>query len=906
MSKRTLSVFPCLLLSVLSLPSYAYAGDILPQGGQVVAGSGTIAQQNGAMTIAQQTDKMAIDWQSFSIGRGNSVTFNQPSADSIAMNRVLGSDVSVIQGALTANGKIFLINPNGVLFTPDAQVNVGALAASTLSLKTEDFMAGTYTFEGTSPNAVINQGHITAAAGGTVALIAAHIDNSGQITADQGAILAGAGSRVRLDFGGPVKIEVQQAALDAVINQGGGMHADGGLVYLTAKAAGELVTSVINHTGITEARGIGTGAGGQIVLLGDFDHDAIQVAGKMDASSAHGNGGTIETSAANVSVADTAQITAAAPNGRAGLWLMDPTNIAINASSCTGTNCVAADAIATTLNSGTDVSIATAAAGADAGNISINAPIAWTKNKLTFSAHNNIAVNGTLTATGTGTLAFLYGQGTTDGAGSTYTVADGVHIYIPSGTAFTWKKGSASSLKNLVLDNGKMRFGDGTLASINSAGMLLQPFYYGSKASTPSVTEWLNLTFSTYPLDIQISEGGTSNGGWNTSGTSRSTDDTALATHISNGSLDVSGYKEGTGTISSTADWTFSDSNVLRLTNTYTLSAGASFLKTATKVENPGVSSITNVRMWVGTRDDYVAGVDTNYKTKGNITQDGFVPITAQSQQANAIKITGSQDNTGAAVLFYSTSPAADTTYTGYGAFSGVAGTNPRSVPISVYTDGSYALFMGLNDLASGANGSMTWYYAAGAVADISNVINNIGQSAGVIPSTPPVTPPPPPPPPPVVVEEPVVPVQAAIQAAQTIPVITSASSSTPIQTQTATTLVTPPATLPPVQPASVPPTGRLAGSLNLVSLGDGQPAGGTSSGMQFASLPAPSAAAGQTGGMSESTGGSDSSSHSEDKQSGGDAALVFGHESADTTGFMNVFVVGGGVRLPTGAKDED
>ena len=97
---------------------------------------------------------MAIDWQSFSIGKGNTVNFVQPSASAVALNRVLGSDVSVIQGALNANGQVFLINPNGVLFSPSAQVNVGSLVASTLSISNADFMAGNYRFEGSSSNAI--------------------------------------------------------------------------------------------------------------------------------------------------------------------------------------------------------------------------------------------------------------------------------------------------------------------------------------------------------------------------------------------------------------------------------------------------------------------------------------------------------------------------------------------------------------------------------------------------------------------------------------------------------------------------------------------------------------------------------------------------------------------------------
>lgn len=261
----------------LGLMSSGAALAQLPTGGQVVGGAGTISSSGTTMTVTQTTDKMAANWQSFSIGKGHTVNFVQPSSSAVALNRVLGSDVSVIQGAINANGKVFLINPNGVLFTKDSHINVGAMVASTLNITTENFMAGNYRFEGVSSNAIVNQGNITAhgdgAAGGTVALIAAKIVNQGSITAHKGNVLMGAGSRVTLNLGGPVSIEVEQGALDALIEQGGAIKADGGLVYLTAKSAGDLASSVINHTGLTEAKSLSTNELGEIVL--DSGHAVI-------------------------------------------------------------------------------------------------------------------------------------------------------------------------------------------------------------------------------------------------------------------------------------------------------------------------------------------------------------------------------------------------------------------------------------------------------------------------------------------------------------------------------------------------------------------------------------------------------------------------------------------------------
>lgn len=202
--KRTCSA---VLLSTLALP--ALAAD-LPEGGHIVAGSGAIASTGTTMTVTQTSERLAANWQSFGIGAGHAVHFVQPSASSVALNRVLGSDVSVIQGQLSANGQVFLINPNGVLFTPTAQVDVGGLVASTRDISNEDFLAGRYRFSGDSDAAIRNEGRVNVGTGGTAAFIAARIENTGSIEAPRGNVLMGAGNTVTLDLGGPVKIQVEE------------------------------------------------------------------------------------------------------------------------------------------------------------------------------------------------------------------------------------------------------------------------------------------------------------------------------------------------------------------------------------------------------------------------------------------------------------------------------------------------------------------------------------------------------------------------------------------------------------------------------------------------------------------------------------------------------------------------
>ncbi|WP_019562259.1 YDG domain-containing protein [Caldimonas manganoxidans] len=445
------------LMGALPVPTFAAN---LPTAGQIVAGSGSITQSGTVMTVTQDTAKMAANWQSFSIGQGHTVNFVQPSSSAVALNRVLGSDVSVIQGALNANGQVFLINPNGVLFTPTAQVNVGGIVASTLNLSNEDFLAGRYRFSGDSTASVINQGAIQTAPGGTAAFIAAKIENTGSITAPRGNVLMGAGKTVTLDLGGPAKIQVEEGALNTLIEQGGAIKADGGLVYLTAKAAESLTTSVINHTGITEAKSLSVDDKGEIYLMGDMAKGEVRVAGTLDATpteaaaASGAPGGFIETSAAKVKVADHAQV-------KAGHWLIDPNDFTIAASG----GDITGAAVATALNSGS-VTIQTTSGAASCtgvpcsssgtsgnGDIFVRDDITWSSgNTLKLSAHRNIEILATIDASGGsgGKVVLEYGQGNAHGVigGTEATYSFGLtgsgftgRINLQAGNNFTTKRG---------------------------------------------------------------------------------------------------------------------------------------------------------------------------------------------------------------------------------------------------------------------------------------------------------------------------------------------------------------------------------------------------------------------------------------------------------------------------------
>ena len=146
---------------LVGVGSVLHAAGPLPTQGVVTSGSGSATVVGNTLTIEQQTQRLGMDWQSFSIGQGNTVRFVQPSAAAIAVNRVLGDQASVIAGQMQANGRVVLLNPNGVVFTPTAQVDVGGLVASTLRTNTDQLSSALLTLEGDSRASILQQGRIT-------------------------------------------------------------------------------------------------------------------------------------------------------------------------------------------------------------------------------------------------------------------------------------------------------------------------------------------------------------------------------------------------------------------------------------------------------------------------------------------------------------------------------------------------------------------------------------------------------------------------------------------------------------------------------------------------------------------------------------------------------------------------
>lgn len=286
----------------------------LPTGGAITHGSGTISQSGAAMRIEQHSATLIANWDSFSIGSDASVTFAQPDANSLALNRVVTDRPSEILGRLSANGHVMLINPAGILVGKTGRVDVGSLTASTLNLSDTDVLDGNgvYAFKGDNGGAVRNFGTISALQGGLVALLAPVIENHGQIDAPGGTALLTGASEVELDLGGNglVSLRVNKGALDAAVSNGGIVAAAGGLVVLTAKGVDALSRAAVNNSGIVEAKGLSRD-GGRILLGGGAGIGAgtdVSNSGRLDASSDSAKGGAITIEGDSIALSGTARI----------------------------------------------------------------------------------------------------------------------------------------------------------------------------------------------------------------------------------------------------------------------------------------------------------------------------------------------------------------------------------------------------------------------------------------------------------------------------------------------------------------------------------------------------------------------------------------------------------------------
>lgn len=383
------------LLGLAALPAFA-----LPSGETLISGQADLARaENGkTLSINQHSDKLITDWQDFSVAGGERVSFHQPTAMSIALNRVIGNNGSRIDGQIDANGRVFLVNPNGILFGAGAQVNVGGLVASTQHLADTDFLAGNYRFSGTSAQGVINEGTLSAAEGGGIALLGARVANHGVIEAKLGtvALAAGHAFTVNFDGSGLLNVQVDAGAVDAQASNGGLLRADGGQVLMSARSAGQLLDAVVNQTGTVEARGLDA-RGGKIVL----DGGAVVVEGKLDASAADASApaGTVLTRGGQVVIANGTKVDTHA-GSTAGTWTIEAANAGVARAGGYSLYPAGASIEANTLADNLADNHVTLAS--TRGDLDVAGPVSWASDRaLTLTARNgSVNVQQALSASG--------------------------------------------------------------------------------------------------------------------------------------------------------------------------------------------------------------------------------------------------------------------------------------------------------------------------------------------------------------------------------------------------------------------------------------------------------------------------------------------------------------------------
>jgi filamentous hemagglutinin family protein len=363
------------LLAALLAGATAWA---LPENGQVVQGQIQMNQPNAnVLQILQASPTGIINWGSFSIGPQQLVQFLQSGSGSATLNRVIGQEPSQILGQLQANGRILLINPNGILFGPGSVVDTGSFLASTLALQDGDFLAGRYDlhWDGVSPlRAIVNQGEIRVAEGGFLALVSPLLDNQGVLVAERGQVVLGATRQATLtvDAGGLLQVAIPDGFR-------GTTSTTPGTVLLSPGQMSDTLAQLVTHYAGSEAGTIvDTGHGielraseGLLVQQGTVRADAVQgnagtillnssqatvlapgsltsatsqngnggdirvlsadyarQQGVVQASSlAGGNGGFVEVSAPHVAMTRGADVSAT--SGTAGVFLVDPDNIFI-------------------------------------------------------------------------------------------------------------------------------------------------------------------------------------------------------------------------------------------------------------------------------------------------------------------------------------------------------------------------------------------------------------------------------------------------------------------------------------------------------------------------------------------------------------------------------------------------
>ncbi|MGF6854327.1 filamentous hemagglutinin N-terminal domain-containing protein [Paraburkholderia sp. CI3] len=366
-----------------------------------MAGTGAIATQGNGLAISQPgSTRGVIEWKSFSIGRNNSVTFDNGSGATV--NRVTGGSPSAILGSLSATGSLYVVNPQGIVVGRSGVISTGGrFVASTLDLCNDAFMqgGGALTLWGDHDTSVINLGKISSSGGDVFLIARGAVVNAGTVAAPNGTVELAAGANVLLqDSSGSRQVFVQTGSAGSVVNKGrieaaqASLQAADGNVYALAG-------------GGTHIRATGTAnRDGHVWLVADGGR--VEQSGKISATNADSSGGTVDTQAAQLAFGKHAAV-------YAGRWNLSTPAFTIDDA--------AALALQKSLNAGTSVDVTTTGANGATGDLGVASNLNWQgPASLTLGAYHNVSVTAgtTIANTGAGNLTLGADASGIDNGGS--------------------------------------------------------------------------------------------------------------------------------------------------------------------------------------------------------------------------------------------------------------------------------------------------------------------------------------------------------------------------------------------------------------------------------------------------------------------------------------------------------
>ncbi len=485
----------------------------LPQGGEVVQGDVVLQQSEQSLEIHQHSDRAVVNFDSYSVGAQEQVQYHMPKSNSAILNRVTGSGLSHIAGRIDANGQVFLVNPNGIVFHSGSVVSAAALTATTLDISDSDFLNAHLSFAGGDAGRIEQNGNIDA---DHVVLAAPVVVQNGDIHSRSSTLASANALLIQPDNSGiPVLIEDHATVGNGLVRQNGqinaeairllapgaridqrgqlraeGVHTDGGTITLRARdihtngrlsADGEHGGEIHMHADEqlllapeleVSANALAHGDGGNIRLFSPgrtlFTEGARLSARGGDVS---GDGGFIEVSGLDqVFVFGFAD--ASAPAGHAGEFYIDPIDIVIQVDggdelfipdgsggfdwspgADTGSSVIDPDAIHASLALGNRITIDTATGSGGTGNIQFVDPIDINdvgSAQLQFLADGSVDF-----ASGSGLfdsdLSTLESVDFTLNAGGNITMASGSSLYTGTGR-ITMNSGGFTALSSLVSD----------------------------------------------------------------------------------------------------------------------------------------------------------------------------------------------------------------------------------------------------------------------------------------------------------------------------------------------------------------------------------------------------------------------------------------------------------------------